>query len=73
MKTLVSVLEVELKLSNVNERESYVKHNSRMLVQGNVGRVKKLGVVIGKSGRGSNTTLRLPGPVFLPNQPIAAC
>ena len=37
-------------------RESYVKHNSRMLVQGNVGRVKKLGVVIGKSGRGSNIT-----------------
>ena len=91
VKTLVSVLEVELKLSNVNERESYVKHNSRMLVQGNVGRVKKLGVVIGKSGRVSNIiTLRnhncriycnsplhnspfSRGPVFLPNQPIAAC
>ena len=27
-------------------RESYVKHNSLMLVQGNVGRVKKLGVII---------------------------
>ena len=27
-------------------RESYVKHNSLMLVQGNVGRVKKLGVVV---------------------------
>jgi hypothetical protein len=33
-------------------RESYVKHNSLMLVQGNVGRVKELGVVIGESGRG---------------------
>jgi hypothetical protein len=32
-------------------RESYVKHNSLMLVQGNVGRIKKLGVVVGKSGR----------------------
>jgi hypothetical protein len=33
-------------------RESYIKHNSLMLVQGNVERVKKMGVVIGKSGRG---------------------
>jgi hypothetical protein len=32
-------------------RESYVKHNPLMLVQGNIGRVKKLGVVVGKSGR----------------------
>jgi hypothetical protein len=39
-------------------RESYVKHNSLMLVQGNVGRVKKLAVVVGKSGRGLNITLR---------------
>jgi hypothetical protein len=33
-------------------RESYVKHNSLMLVQGNVERVKKMGVVVGESGRG---------------------
>jgi hypothetical protein len=33
-------------------RESYVKYNSRMLVQGNVGRVTKLGVGIGERGRG---------------------
>jgi hypothetical protein len=39
-------------------RERYVKRNSLMLVQGNVGKVKKLGVVVGKSGRGSNITLR---------------
>ena len=39
-------------------RESYIKHNSLMLVQGNVGRVKKLGVVVGENGRGSNITLR---------------
>jgi hypothetical protein len=26
-------------------------------LKGNIGRVKKLGVVIGKSGRGSNLTL----------------
>ena len=31
-------------------KESYVKHNSLMLVQGNVGRVNKLGVVVGKVG-----------------------
>jgi hypothetical protein len=40
-------------------RESYVKHiNSLMLIQGNVGRVKKLGVVVGEGGRGLNITLR---------------
>ena len=39
-------------------RERYVKRNSLMLVQGNVGKVKKLGVVVGKSVRGSNITLR---------------
>ena len=33
-------------------RESYVKHNSLMLVEGDIGRVKKLGVVVGESGRG---------------------
>jgi hypothetical protein len=33
-------------------RESYVKYNSLMLVQGHIGRVKKLGVVIGESGHG---------------------
>ena len=33
-------------------RESFVKDSSRQLVQGNLGRVKKLGVVIKKSGRG---------------------
>jgi hypothetical protein len=31
--------------------ESYVKNNSLMLVQGNVGRVKKCCVVVGKSRR----------------------
>jgi hypothetical protein len=45
-------------LHNVNKRESYVKHNSVVLVQGNVGRVKKLGVVVGESGRGLNITLQ---------------
>jgi hypothetical protein len=45
-------------LHNVNERESYVKHNSLVLVHGNVGRVKKLGVVVGESGRGLNITLQ---------------
>ena len=40
-------------------RESYVKHNFLMLVQGNVRRVKKFGVVAGESGRGLNITLRL--------------
>ena len=39
-------------------RESYIKHNSLMLVQGIVGRVKKLGVVVGDSERGLNITLR---------------
>jgi hypothetical protein len=40
-------------------RESYVKYNSLMLVQGqHIGRVKKMGVVIGESGRGSNITLQ---------------
>jgi hypothetical protein len=52
----------------MSTRESYVKHNSLMLVQGNVGRVKKLGVVVGKSGRGLNITLRLAGPLAEPPQ-----
>ena len=34
------------------ERESYIKYNSLMLVQGNVRRAMKLGVIIGESGRG---------------------
>jgi hypothetical protein len=49
-------------------RESNV--NSLMFVQGNVLRVKKLGVVVGKSGRGLGVTLRfitlrLAGPSSL--------
>ena len=39
-------------------RQSYVKYNALMLVQGNVGRVKKLGVVIRKNGRDLDITLR---------------
>ena len=31
-------------------RQSYVKYDPLMLVQGNVRRVKKLGIVIGESG-----------------------
>ena len=34
-----------------SSRESYVKNNSLVLVQENIERVKKLGVVIGESGR----------------------
>ena len=33
------------------ERESYIKYSSLMLVQGNVRRAMKLGVIIGESGR----------------------
>jgi hypothetical protein len=33
-------------------RESYVKDNSLKLVQVNVGRVKKMSVAVGESGRG---------------------
>ena len=33
-------------------RKSYVKYNSLMLAQGNIDRVKELGVVIDESGLG---------------------
>ena len=36
--------------------KSYVKYNSLMLVQGSLGGIKKLGAVIGKSGRGLDIT-----------------
>ena len=38
-----------IKESYILARESYIKYNSLMLVQGNVGNFKKLGVVIGCS------------------------
>jgi hypothetical protein len=55
-------------------RESYVKHNFLMLVQGNVRRVKKFGVVAGESGRGLNITLRLVTlPLVIPRATVCLC
>jgi hypothetical protein len=54
---LTAIVQVKLCTKNDNSlimltRESYVKHISLMLVHGNIGRVKKLAVVVGESGRG---------------------